>query len=91
MNKTDYKNSANARSALTKIGFAVKADFIREETRITFRNKDYPITAEMVRQIAKNSTPEPITDYYVEVEGKRFPPMQLIRLALENSARVKRL
>lgn len=87
MDKADYKNSANARSALTKLGFVVRADPIRKETCITFRNKDYPVTAEMVRQIAQNSTPEPITDYYVEVKGKRFPPMQLIRLALENSAR----
>ena len=91
MNKADYKHSANARSALTRLGFAVKASFIKEETCITFRNKNYPITAEMVRQIAQNSIPEPITDFYVEVEGKRFPPMQLIRLALENRVRVDRL
>ena len=91
MNEADYKNSANARSALTKLGFAVKADSIRAKTCVTFRNKSYTITAEMVRQIAQKSTPEPITDYYVEVEGKRFPPMQLIRLALENSVMVERL
>jgi len=87
MDKADYKNSANARSALTKLGFAVRADPMRKETCITFRNKTFTITSEMVRRNAKNSTPDPITDYYVEVEGKRFPPMQLIRLALENSAR----
>ena len=56
------------------------------ETTITIKGRPYKITDEAVRQAARNARPESITRYYVEVEGKRFPPTQLIRLITADSA-----
>jgi len=50
------------------------------ETTITIKGIPYKITDEDVRQAARNSSPEKIRDYYIEVEGECFPPKQLIRL-----------
>ncbi len=48
---------------------------------IIIKGGRYEISAERIRQIAGDYAPDSIRDYYVEVEGKQFPPKQLIRLA----------
>lgn len=53
---------------------------------ITIMGKPYEISDIAVRQAARNARPESITRYYIEVEGKRFPPTQLIRLVTTDSA-----
>ena len=56
-----------------------------KETTITIKRMPYKITDEDVRQAVRNSSPEKIRDYYVEVEGKQFPPKQLIRLVTKTT------
>ena len=50
------------------------------ETTITIKSIPYKITDKDVRQAARNSSPEKSEITYVEVDGKQFPPKQLIRL-----------
>ncbi len=76
-------NSQNCRSVLTRLGFTVHADPIRESEYMTIEAQKYKITAKEVRKVARNCKPESIKDFYVDVEGKRFPPKQLIRLVIE--------
>ena len=47
---------------------------------MTIQGQEYPISAEQVRKVARRNVPKNIRDYEVEVEGKRFPPKQLIHL-----------
>lgn len=44
------------------------------------KGRAYEVSAKRIRQVARDSDPEKIREYYVEVEGKQFPPKQLIRL-----------
>ena len=56
------------------------------KTTITIMGKTYEISDEDIRRAAGNARRESITRYYVEVEGKHFPPTQLIRLVTADSA-----
>ena len=56
------------------------------KTTITIMGKTYEMSYEAVRQAGRNARPESVTRYYVELEGKRFPPTQLIRLVTGASA-----
>ena len=49
-------------------------------TTIQIQGKKYQITDDDVRRAARSNPPGPIVGYYVEVEGKQFPPKQLIGL-----------
>lgn len=48
-----------------------------------FHGETYNVSRHDVLRVAHTSTPNPIppTDYYVELEGKRFAPTQLVHLA----------
>jgi len=50
-------------------------------TTIQIQRRDYTISDEDVRRVAQAHAPEPLVAYYVKVEGRRYPPKQLIRLA----------
>jgi len=52
---------------------------------MTINGQKYQLSDKEIRLVAKNSTPERIKDYYVEVEGKHFPPKQLIRLVTKTT------
>ncbi len=56
-----------------------------DSIRITIKNKPYDVSAEKVRQVARDFEPKNPTDYYVEVEGKQFPTRQLTLLAAEST------
>lgn len=47
---------------------------------IQIQGTEYQITDDDVRRVARSVAPQTLVGYYVEVEGKRFPPKQLIRL-----------
>lgn len=49
-------------------------------TTIQIQGKEYQITDDDVLRAVRSNAPDPIVGYYVEVDGKRFPPKQLIRL-----------
>ena len=54
--------------------------------RIKIKGAIYEVSEEKIRQVARAYDPETIREYYVEIEGKRFPPTQLIRLITKATA-----
>ena len=53
---------------------------MRKKITVKIDHTDCEISGQDVRQVGGDSYPERITRYYVEVEGNRFPPKQLIRI-----------
>jgi hypothetical protein len=51
----------------------------RESIRI--RDEVYSISRDDVIAAAKSEAPRRLNAYYVEIEGRRFPPKQLLRAA----------
>ena len=47
---------------------------------LQIQGKDYKIGENDIRRMARMHNPEPLVRYYIEVEGRKFPPKQLIRL-----------
>lgn len=41
----------------------------------------FPLSRERVEAICRDAYPEPIRDHYTVIEGRRFPPKQVIALA----------
>ena len=58
--------------------------------QITIRitGDEYTLTQDDILRVAKSARPERIDTFYVEVEGKYFPPTQLIRVATGTPHRV---
>ena len=58
-----------------------------ESGRQTIRIKDqlYSISRDDVIAAAKSETPRRLNSYFVEVEGRRFPPKQLLRAATKTT------
>ena len=50
-------------------------------TTIQIQGNEYKISDDDIRRVARTHAPEPLVGYYVEVEGRRYPPKQLVRLA----------
>jgi hypothetical protein len=53
------------------------------EVTIQILGNDYTFTRDDILRIARITRPDRINTFYVEVEGKRFPPTQLIRAATQ--------
>ena len=53
------------------------------EVTMTIKGQKYTISTEQVREVARKHVPKNIRDFYVEVEGKRFRPTQLIHLVTQ--------
>ena len=49
----------------------------------TLHGETYSVSRDDVLRVARTATPDPIAaaEYYVEIEGRQFPPIQLVRLA----------
>ena len=56
-------------------------DIVPRTTTLKIQGKEYKISDDDIRRVARTHNPERLVDYCVEVEGKQYPPMQLIRLA----------
>ena len=50
-------------------------------TTLQIQGKGYKISDDDIRRVARTHNPESLKGYYIEVEGKQYPPKQLIRLA----------
>lgn len=50
-------------------------------TTIQIQGREYRVSDDDVRRVARANAPGSIVGYYVEVNGRRYPPKQLIRLA----------
>ncbi len=48
---------------------------------MTIRGRYHEISREQVIRASNSASPGSIKRYYVEIDGKKFPPKQLIRLA----------
>jgi len=49
-------------------------------------DKEHTLTADDVVAVARREAPRRINAYFVEVEGRRFPPKQLVRGATGTGA-----
>lgn len=56
-------------------------DTVPRVTTIQIHGAEYTISDGDIRQVARAHAPGSIVGYYVEVEGRRYPPKQLIRVA----------
>ena len=56
---------------------------------MTIQGREYLVTREAVLDVAKKNEPESIVTFYAEVNGKRFPPTQLIRLVTRTRNQVQ--
>jgi hypothetical protein len=50
-------------------------------TTIQIQGRDYTISDDDVRRVARAHAPGPLVGYYVEIDSRRYPPTQLIRHA----------
>lgn len=49
--------------------------------RIRIKDEEHVLTADDVVAVARRETPRRVNAYYVEIDGRRFPPKQLLRTA----------
>ena len=50
-------------------------------TLARIKGEEHWITRDDILRVAANETPRRINAYFVEIEGRRFPPKQLVRSA----------
>ncbi len=50
--------------------------------RIRIHGEDHFVTADAIVAVARAEFPRRINAYFVEIDGKRFPPKQLLRGAV---------
>lgn len=48
---------------------------------VTFRGEEHWITKDDILAVAAKESPRRVNSYFVEIEGKRYPPKQLVRSA----------
>ena len=49
-------------------------------TTIQIQGKVYEVSDDDIKRVARTHSPKRVVRYYVKVEGRRYPPKQLIRL-----------
>jgi hypothetical protein len=52
---------------------------------IRIRDEQHSLTRDDVIRAARNESPRRVNAYFVEIEGRRFPPKQLLRSATGTS------
>lgn len=50
--------------------------------RVRIKDQEHTISAEDIITVARREAPLRLNAYFVEIEGRRFPPKQLLRGAL---------
>lgn len=55
-------------------------DIVPRTTTLQIQGKEYKISDDDIRHVARMHNPESLVGYFIEVEGKQYPPKQLIRL-----------
>ena len=50
--------------------------------RVRIKDQEHTISAEDIIKVARREAPRRLNAYFVEIEGRRFPPKQLLRGAL---------
>jgi len=49
--------------------------------RVTFRGEEHWVTRDDILAAAAREQPRRVNSYFVEINGKRYPPKQLVRAA----------
>ena len=50
--------------------------------RVRIKDQEHTISADDIMKVARRETPRRLNAYFVEIEGRRFPPKQLLRGAI---------
>ena len=50
--------------------------------RVRIKNQEHTVSANDIVEVARRESPRRVNAYYVEIEGRRFPPKQLLRGAI---------
>lgn len=53
----------------------------RSGHRVTFRGEEYLVTKDDILAVAAKESPRRVNSYFVEINGQRYPPKQLVRAA----------
>lgn len=53
--------------------------------RIRIKNEEHVLTSDDIVNAARSESPRRINAYFVEIEGRRFPPKQLLRVATKTN------
>lgn len=53
--------------------------------RVRIKDEEHIVTADDIRSVARSASPLPLTRYFVEIDGRRFPPKQLLRSATQTT------
>jgi len=53
--------------------------------RIRIKNEEHVLTPDDVIRAARSESPRRINAYFVEIEGRRFPPKQLLKAATKTT------
>lgn len=52
-----------------------------KSTTFQLHGKTYTVSRDNIFRAARSVPPEAVTKFYVEIDGRRFPPTQLVRVA----------
>jgi hypothetical protein len=52
---------------------------------VFIKDEEHVLSAEDIVAVAKRETPRRVNAYYVEIDGRQFPPKQLLRAATRTS------
>jgi hypothetical protein len=53
--------------------------------RIRIKDEEHLVSADDVIAVARRESPRRLNAYFVEIEGRRFPPKQLLRGAIPSA------
>jgi hypothetical protein len=55
------------------------------QQKVRIKDEEHLISADDVIAVARRETPRRLNAYFVEIEGRRFPPKQLLRGAIRTT------
>jgi len=55
------------------------------QQRIRIKDEEHVLSADDILAVARRESPRRVNAYFVEIEGRRFPPKQLLRGATKTS------
>ena len=53
--------------------------------RVRIKDQEHTISADDIIKVARREAPRRLNAYFVEIEGRRFPPKQLLRGAIPSA------
>jgi hypothetical protein len=56
-----------------------------QQLRIRIKSEEHLLSADDIVAVAKRESPRPLVAYFVEIEGRRFPPKQLLQGATQTT------